>query len=232
MERIDLRDADDLSAVIKKYLMRRSHRLPLIDELLLLSELIVAGPEPGIMERRQQLMGANYGELRRVISSELTASPTEGRMKVQDLLTSIKRHHTIEVRTILGDELFEAVYREDDKKIAAGDGGLVSLVRQLMVDPDVLSIQDIDNIIAPQFAQVPLDILLDFAVAARRTGGQSRFEDVIINRAETSVSWAGNFLIDEANYSVGVSTGHTVRQGYVQSVRYVQLMAIVNRQGL
>lgn len=93
-------------------------------------------------------------------------------------------------------------------------------------------IDAIDISVGDRFMQLPLDILLDFALAARRAGGKSRFEAPIISRAESSVSWAGNFLIDEADLMVGVSTAHTMRQGYQLSTRYIQLVSLAAQQGL
>jgi glutathione synthase/RimK-type ligase-like ATP-grasp enzyme len=93
-------------------------------------------------------------------------------------------------------------------------------------------IDAIDLFVGDRFMQLPLEILLDFGLAARQAGGKSRFEAPIISRAESSVSWAGNFLIDEIDSMVGVSTAHTMRQGYQLSVRYIQLVSLAAQQGL
>lgn len=230
-ERVALQHTEDVATAVRRYLIARSHRLPLIDELLLLSELIIAQPESTLIERRQQLMGVDYDILRHAIRQELTINPDTGRQRVKDLLKSIRRYHTVEMRVIVGDELFDELFQDPGDNVTE-TADLVERVRQLVDSGDVASIEDLDRVVGRQFAVLPLAELLDFAVAARRVGGQSRLEDAIRSRAEASVSWAGNFLIDKTDPAVGVSTLHTMRQGYLQSVRYLQLVSLINRQDL
>lgn len=234
-ERLSAHRDNDVSRSVRKYLYRRSRRLPLLDELLLMSLLMEVYPKGDMIARRQQLMGEDYALLRQAIQSELDSSKSRGVAYIRELLDILCRHHTVEPRKIVGDALYETVFTDETVNIPEGDVTLENItewVERLRVHKDATRVSAIDKVIRMNFISIPLVTLCKFAVYARLLGSPSDMEALIIGRARASVSWAGNFMIDEQEVPVGVSTGHTLRQGYVQSAYYVWLEALVERADL
>lgn len=233
-ERLSFQRHGDVSRSVRKYLNRRAHRLPLLDQLLLTSLLMEVYPKESMLMRRQQLMGEDYALLRQAVRDELD-SGLRGTAFIRELLDILCRHHTVEPRKILGDVLYEQITAHEVEKKPEDEVTVETLaewVEVLHARKDSALVPIIDGVIQDNFAQIPLAILIKFAVYARLCGGPSGMEALILGRAKASVSWAGNFIIDESEVPVGVSTGHTLRQGYLQSAYYVWLEALIEKADL
>lgn len=235
-ERLSLHRDSDVSRSVRKYLYRRSYRLPLLDELLLISVLMEVYPKSGMILRRQRLMGEVYEHLRRAVRYVVDEDGARGISHAREVLDNVGRHHTVDPRKMLGDALYEAVFGdENDMGPPAAEiavDNLAEWVHYFKRQDDLSLVSTIDQVIKENFMAVSLLTLLTFAVSAREMGHPSEVESLIISRARASVSWAGNFLIDEQEQAVGISARHTLRQGYLQSAYYVQLEALVEKTGL
>lgn len=235
-ERLLLHRENDISRSVRKYLYKRSHRLPRIDELLLISNLMEVYPKSSMIERSQRLMGEDYGLLRQAIRHEIDEDASVGTLRARVLLESIRRHHTVDSRKILGDALYALVFGDKHTAVAPeGDvtfNNLTEWVHYCAAQQDISLVAPIDTVIQENFMDVPLVLLLQFAVAAREMDAPGETESLIRSRAKASVSWVGNFLIDEHDAPIGTSVAHTLRQGYLQSVYFVRLEALIERAGL
>lgn len=193
-------------------------------------------PKSGMILRRQRLMGEAYEHLRQAVQYVVDEDGARGISHTREVLDNVGRHHTVDPRKMLGDALYEAVFGdENDTGPPAAEiavDNLAEWVYYFKRQDDLSLVSTIDQVIKENFMAVPLLTLLTFAVSAREMGHPSEVEPLIISRARASVSWAGNFLIDEQEQAVGISARHTLRQGYLQSAYYVQLEALIEKTGL
>lgn len=79
----------------------------------------------------------------------------------------------------------------------------------------------LEAIIAENYFNVSLDNKLEFLVCAQICGYTSTLEDLIHQEAESSVSWAGNFVVDTINFQAKSRARHCLRSSEHRNVLFL-----------
>ena len=104
-ERLALQDGNDTQRM-SEYLIRRSHRLPYFDELLLVSLLSLAQDNDRIVGRVRELVGVEYETLRKEAQRHLAEKPDDKAfIVVVEAINAICTRQQVTIVQILGEEL-------------------------------------------------------------------------------------------------------------------------------
>lgn len=204
------KDDIGLPDAVQTYLLRRSYRLPLVDELRLLDILYNHSSTARMIfgMHHKRLLGDNNERIKRVVSEALKGSDLQREAALR-AVTIMKRRCGYQPSDILGHDVWQQLerYNKDNQDTTQ-------------------DLPEWERRIEQDLFGTPLEQQLEFLVSARQHHYMTKLESVILQYAATCCSWAGNFLVDDraTRATTGLSTAHTLRNGYYASALYVALM--------
>jgi hypothetical protein len=242
---------NDMVEGMRAYLARRAHRLSCIESALVLAYLESTGfdsrsgqyleSNKGEVRRsvreilhRSDMKGLrNVLEMIEVVGVSRIRPILEGTAWLASACRVIDDYERVDEDSIAVRGLIEQLFSVGvSARVTASLGevtvrNFTSWVQYLRFAED----DEYDRVVARvemiafhESLNLPLVALLDLMCIIRGRGAVSSLESVVMSRARASMSWAGNFLIDGIEQGVGVSTAHTMRQGYRCTLAYLRLV--------
>lgn len=207
------KDSIELFEAIRTYLLRRSYRLPLFDELRLLDILYDHSSIARMMMsvNNKRLFGEDNERIQRCVREALKGSDMQ-KKEASRAMTIVARRCGLQPEDIIGDSTWQELqnHRGDDQQ----------------KEYTAQELDEWEGRIERNFFTTPLEQQLEFVMSARQHQYTTKLESVILQYAASCCSWAGNFLIDDraSRATTGLSAAHTLRNGYYASALYVALM--------
>ncbi len=201
------RDHIGLAAALHTYLVRRSWRLPLVDELRLLDILYDYSATARLIFKMQRLrlVGQGYARVHQLADHALAAD--RGEAEIMRAVSILERRYGDSSETVLGYDRLAQLRERYAEPVYEEEATLEAKIRH-------------------DFFGVPLEQKLEFVRRVRARGGApADLEPMIMQYAATCCSWAGNFLVDDraTRATTGLSAAHTLQNGYYASALFVVL---------